>query len=85
MVFEDEEVAFLRGNFPQVGRVGFAGMGDSIAVVPNEAICRRPIESTRATIEFFPAGRNVLSLMSAGGRCPIVGLIRPLGAGDVEP
>jgi hypothetical protein len=84
-VYEDEEVVFLRGRFPQTGRVGFSGMGDSIAVVANSAVCQRPIESGRATIEFFPGGRNVLTLGSRDGRCPIEGLIRPLGPADLEP
>ena len=84
-VYEDEQVAFLRGRFPQTGRVGFSSMGDSIAVVANSAVCRRPIETGRATIEFFPGGRNVLTLSSSQGRCPIEGLIRPLAPADLEP
>ena len=84
-VYQDEEVVFLRGRFPQTGRVGFASMGDAIAVVANSAVCQRPIGAGRSTIEFFPGGRNVLTLSSAQGRCPIEGLIRPLAPADVEP
>lgn len=85
IVHQDEEVVLLRGRFPQTGRVGFSGMGDSIAVVANSGVCQRPIEAGQATIEFFPGGRNVLTLSSAQGRCPIEGLIRPLAPADVEP
>jgi hypothetical protein len=85
IVYEDEEVVFLRGRFPQTGRIGFSSMGDAIAVVPNSAVCQRPIRSGRSTIEFFPGGRNVLTLSSSEGRCPIEGLIRPLAPADVEP
>jgi hypothetical protein len=84
VVYEDEELAFLRGNFPITWRLGFTAMGDAIAVVPRTAVCRRPIESGRATLEYFFGGRNVLTLSSRDGRCNIEGLIRPLAAGDVE-
>ena len=84
-IYQDEEVVLLRGRFPQTGRLGFTSMGDSITVVPNSDICQRPIDQGRATIEFFPAGRNVLTLSSASGRCQIEGLIRPLAPADVEP
>ena len=85
IVYQDEEVVFLRGRFPQTGRLGFTGMGDAIAVVPNSALCQRPINSGSSTIEFFPGGRNVLTLSSSEGRCPIEGLIRPLAPADIEP
>lgn len=85
IVYQDEEVVFLRGRFPQTGRLGFTGMGDTIAVVPNSALCQRPIKAGSSTIEFFPGGRNVLTLSSSEGRCPIEGLIRPLAPADVEP
>ena len=85
IVHQDEEVVMLRGRFPQTGRLGFSGMGDTIAVVPNSGVCQKPIEAGRATIEYFPAGRNVLTLGSSQGRCPIEGLIRPLAPADVEP
>ncbi len=54
-------------------------------MVANSAVCQRPIDAGRSTIEFFPAGRNVLTLSSSQGRCPIEGLIRPLAPADVEP
>ncbi len=85
VVHQDEEYVLLRGRFPQTGRIGFTGMGDTIVVVANSAVCQRPIDSERSTIEFFPAGRNVLTLSSSQGRCPIEGLIRPLAPADVEP
>lgn len=83
MVYEDEEVAFLRGDFPLASRLGFAGMGDTIAVVPKLAICQPPLARERSTLEYFFAGRNVLTLSSNQGRCPIEGLIRPLTAADL--
>ena len=85
VVYQDEEVSFLRGSFPLVGLLGFSGMGDSIAVVPNTALCQGPIGRDTSTIEYFHGGRNVLTLSSSEGRCNIEGLIRPLSGADVQP
>jgi len=81
--YRDESVVFLRGNFPLAGLLGFAALGDGIAVVPNTPICRRPIEQGSATLEYFFGGRNVLTLSSSDGRCPIQGLLRPLAKSDL--
>lgn len=83
VVFEDEEVLFLRGTFPLAGRLGFVAMGDAIAVVPNVPVCQQAIRDGRSTLEYFPAGKHVLTLGSAEGRCDIVGLLRPLAGADL--
>ena len=85
LAYQDEDVTFLRGIFPLVGLLGFAGMGDSIAVVPNTAQCQGPIGRDTSTIEYFHGGKNVLTLSSSEGRCNIEGLIRPLAGADVQP
>jgi hypothetical protein len=85
VVYQDEELSFLRGVFPLVGLLGFSGMGDTIAVVPNTPECRRAIESATSTVEYFHAGRNVLTLSSREGRCNIEALLRPLAESDVQP
>ncbi len=84
VVFSDEEVTFLRGDFPLTGLLGFPGMGDSIAVVPNTAVCQTAIASGVSTLEYFHGGRNVLTLSSREGRCNIEGLIRPLAGSDIQ-
>ena len=76
-VWSDDKVVFLRGDFPLGPYVGFAAMGDSIAVVPTEPVCERAIQTGEATMEFFHGGRNVMTLSGREGRCPIVGLIQP--------
>ena len=81
--YKDESVVFLRGNFPLTVLLGFTAMGDGIAVVPNSALCQRPISQGSSTIEYFPGGRNVLTLSSSDGRCPIQALLRPLTGSDV--
>lgn len=83
-VYEDESVVFLRGRFPLAQLLGFAAMGDAIAVVPNSKLCRRPISQGSSTLEYFFGGRNVLTLSSSDGRCPIQGLLRPLTESDVD-
>ncbi len=85
VIFSDEEVTFVRGRFPLTGLLGFTGLGDSIAVVPNTPVCLAAIETGVSTIEFFHGGRNVLTLASRQGRCNIEGLIRPLAGSDVQP
>ena len=82
-VYEGELVVFLRGDFPLTGLLGFTAMGDGIAVVPNSALCRRPIDRGSSTIEYFYGGRNVLTLSSSDGRCEIEALLRPLTESDV--
>jgi hypothetical protein len=85
VAYRDEELTFLRGTFPLVGLLGFAGMGDSITVVPNTAECQGPIGRDTSTVQYFHGGKNVLTLTSSEGLCNIVGLIRPLAGADVQP
>jgi hypothetical protein len=82
-VYQDEEVAMLRGKFPLAGRLGFFAGNDAIAVVPNDASCARAIADTGGTLEYFQAGKHVLTLGSAAGRCDIVGLLRPPTPADL--
>lgn len=84
VVYQDEELTFLRGTFPLVGLLGFAGMGDNIAVVPNTPVCLGLIGRNASTIEYFHGGSNVLTLSSSEGRCNIEGLIRPLSGADLQ-
>lgn len=78
VVYRDADVVFLRGRFPLAARIGWTEIGDTIAVVPDTAICREPIEAGVASLEYRPVGRNVLSLITSQGLCPIEGLIEPL-------
>jgi hypothetical protein len=88
-IYRDDQVALLRGNFPQAWRIGFSGGADLVAVVPTTLEqCKTPIESGVASIEFREKGRNVLSLVGPSGLCEIRGLIQPEPQGrrveDVE-
>jgi len=77
VVYEDEDVVFLRGWFPLGARLGWTGSSDTIAVVENDARCRPAIERETSTMQFRPAGEPVLSLLTSAGPCAIVGLVQP--------
>ena len=77
LLYEDAEIALVRGRFPLASLLGWAGGGDSVAVIPNTPICQAPLRSGNATLQYFPAGKNVLALGSPGGLCPIQGLVAP--------
>ena len=76
-IFEDDDVALLRGRFTLASRVGWAGGVDTVAVVQANAACRRAIDSGVASMEFRPRGINTLALTSGSGLCRIDGLILP--------
>ncbi len=78
VVFTDDQVALLRGRFPLAGLLGWAGGDDTIAVIPNSELCAPALERTTSSMQYFPAGRRVLTLVVSNGQCPIEGLIRPL-------
>jgi hypothetical protein len=82
-IHEDDDVVLLRGRFPLVSNVGWAGGADTVAVVDNVARCRGPVERGVASMEYRPSGRNTLSLVGDGGLCRIEGLILPLD--EVQP
>ena len=77
-VYQDEEVALVRGRFPLTGLVNWAGGFDTIAVLPQTEACRRLIERGEATIEFRASGRMPLRMVSSGESCPIDGLVQPI-------
>ncbi len=81
LVYQDDEVAFLRGRFPLAGKLGFVGSDDTIVVVPKTAECEAPIARTRSSMEYYPTGKKVLTLVSTPNHCPIAGLIAPFARG----
>lgn len=69
--YRDADVILLRGRFPLVGRVGFAGGGDCVAVVRNRPACRQAAEEGVASIEFRARGPNTLALVAGRELCRI--------------
>lgn len=79
VIYQDEEVILARGRFPLASALGWTGSSDTIAVFPNTAVCRVPLEKGVASMEYRPAGRQTLSLVSTDGQCAFLGLIQPTG------
>lgn len=78
VVFSDEKQVFLRGRFPLGSLLGFTGLDDAIAVVPNVAVCQRPIQEGVASLQYYQTGPHPLVLLSGDGQCPILALVQPL-------
>jgi len=76
-VYSDDDVVFLRGNFPLANLLGFVSLNDLIAVVEHDDRCRKAIEEGVASMEYRQKGPNVLALVSGNGLCPIQGLLQP--------
>jgi hypothetical protein len=79
VIFKDEEVILARGRFPLASTLGWTGSSDTVAVFPNTALCRVPLEKGVASMEYRAAGRQTLTLVSSDGLCPFLGLIQPGG------
>ena len=79
VIFKDEEVILARGRFPLASTLGWTGSSDTIAVFPNTAVCRVPLDKGVASMEYRAAGRHTLTLVSNDGLCPFQGLIQPRG------
>ncbi len=74
----DESVVLVRGRFPLAGRVGVPNGQDVVALLPNEPVCARSIETGTASLEFFPTGRQALRLVGERASCPVLALALPL-------
>jgi hypothetical protein len=85
LVYQDADVTFLRGRFPLSARLGFVGLDDTIAVVPNSPECEAPIGRNTSSMEFYQTGKKVITLVSTHGQCLILGLIAPFGHGRPTP
>jgi hypothetical protein len=78
VIYQDDELAFARGRFPLASLLGWTGSHDTVAAIPNTPICQRPLRSSAGTLQYFRGGREVLTLTSEEGLCPITGLLVPL-------
>jgi hypothetical protein len=77
--YQDAEVVMLRGRFPLVGLIGFPGLGDTLVVIPLSDACRPLLEATQASIEYRVAGPDPYVLIAGAQRCPVLGLVQPIG------
>jgi hypothetical protein len=81
VVRRDGGLVFARGRFPLATIVGWSSADDTIALLPGDEGCRRPIEAGVATMEFRYSGQRPYRLVAGGDSCPIVGFVRPLPSG----
>ena len=82
IVHRDGELVFARGRFPLATLVGWTGADDTIALLPDDPGCRRPIDAGVATMEFRFSGPRPYRLVAGGDSCPIVGFVRALPSGE---
>jgi hypothetical protein len=77
--YQDRDLAMLRGRFPLLGLIAWPGMGDTLVVIPQTPACKPLLQQGVATIEYRVAGPDPYVLLVGGERCPIQGLIQPVG------
>lgn len=82
--YRDESQVLLRGRFPLGALLGFTGLDDTIAVVPNTQACQQPIRSGVATIQYNQNGPDPLVLLSGDEGCPIRALVQPLPGSEIQ-
>jgi hypothetical protein len=83
VIYADEKVVLLRGEFPLANRIGITGGFDLVAMLPNSEDCRAPIERGEASIEFRDTGREPFRLVGRNAHCPVLGFANPVAT--VEP
>ena len=81
VIYQDGDLAMLRGRFPLLGLIGWPGMGDTIVLLPQTESCRPLVERGTATIEYRVAGPAPYVLLDGDRRCAVLGLIQPSGQG----
>ena len=84
VVYNDEKQVFLRGRFPLGSLLGFTGLDDTIAVVPNTSLCQEPIRDGVASMQYYQTGPHPLVLLSGDGQCPILALVQPLPGSEMQ-
>ena len=77
--YQDRDLAMLRGRFPLLGLIGWPGMGDTIVLLPQTTACQPLLQKGVATIEYRVAGPDPYVLLDGDQRCPLLGLIQPIG------
>ena len=77
--YQDQDLAMLRGRFPLLGLIGWPGMGDTLVLLPQTPPCQALLQKGVATIEYRVAGPHPYVLLAGDERCPLLGLILPVG------
>jgi hypothetical protein len=79
VVFRDKDVILARGLFPLTRHLGWVGPAEAVVMMKNTPGCMRgPAALTTASLEYFPAGERVLSLVAKDRWCDVEALLLPL-------
>lgn len=77
VVYRDEEVALVRGDFELAGLLYWPSARDTIAVIPIRPECTPLLERGYAPSEWRQIGPYPVVLIGEEGNCPVEGLIVP--------
>ena len=77
--YQDLDLVMLRGRFPLLGLIAWPGMGDTLVLLPKTKACEGLVQRGVATIEYRVAGPDPYVLLDGDQRCPVLGLIQPIG------
>jgi len=78
VIWRDEAEIFLRGRFPLAAWIGMTPAADLVAVVPNDAPCRKAVATGEATLEYRFSGPDAYTLMvQPPDKCPVVAFAAP--------
>lgn len=80
LIYRDDDIVLVRGEFPLANRIGIPGGYDLVAVLPNTESCSVPVERGEASIEYHDSGREPYRLVGSEGPCPVLGFASPLEA-----
>ena len=86
VVFRDQDVILARGSFPLTRHVGWVGPAEALVVMKNTPACLRgPAARSTASLEYFPAGDQVLGLVDHDRWCEVEALLLPLASVPPPP
>lgn len=78
VIYRDSELVLARGRFVLAGQLGWSGGADTVAVFAVDPRCAATLERGVGSLEYRATGSDVLALVGADRRCPLLGLARPI-------
>lgn len=78
VIYRDADLVLARGRFVLAAQLGWSGGADTVAVFAVDPECAATLERGVGSLEYRPSGSDVLALVGADRRCPLLGLARPI-------